>query len=247
MVGTMVREGMGPRTQINTNQAPQNDRPALPVPVLVGSAAEITRGIRPVAGQPLTFQITGADKEAITLIPTHLAHKERLNTYWSVYSPEDWEQHKAETARTEAAQRALDALTVDSYVPGNQQSEVDHQLKSENLNVGAFRDGSWRDARGGWFEFTLKTEDGPLTLRCTYWGGDVGRQQFDIFVDGTPIATQTLENNQPGQLFDVAYPIPPTLTAGKSGITVRLQAEPGMTAGGLFGCRLLRSTPDMTV
>lgn len=258
MVGAMGREGMAPNVQISNNQAPENDRPALPTPVFVGSMAEVTRDIQPVIGKPLTFQMTGQVSEAnapkaVTLIPAYRAQNQRFNTYWSVYSPEDWAQHKAELARTEAAQRALDALTLDKYLPGNQQSEVDHQFKSQNSNAGAFRDGSWRDARGGgWFEFTLKTgngtgDPGPLTLSCTYWGGDVGGRQFDILVDGTRIATQTLENNQPGQLFDVAYPIPPTLTAGKSTITVRLQAEPGMTAGGLFGCRLLRSRPDMTL
>lgn len=258
MVGAMGREGMGPKIQFSNNQAPQNDRPALPIPVFVGSMAELTHGIQPVSSKPLTFQMTGQVSEAnapkdVTLIPAYRAQDQRFNTYWSVYSPEDWAQHKAELARTEATQRALDALTLDKFLPGNQQSEVDHQFKSQNSNAGAFRDGSWRDARGGgWFEFTLKTTDGtgdpsPLILSCTYWGGDVDGRKFDILVDGTQIATQTLENNAPGQLFDVPYPIPPTLTSGKSAITVRLQAKPGMTAGGLFGCRLLRSQPDTTL
>jgi len=247
LVGAMGREGMEPKTDISADAAPQNNRPALPVPTLVGSPAALTRGIRPVSGKPLTFQMTGTDSETVTLLPTHLAHNQRLNTYWSVYSPEDWAQHKAELARDEAALRALDTRTLDRFLPGNQQSEVDHHLRSENSNAGAFRDGSWRDARGGWFEFALKTEAGPLTLSCTYWGSDMGGRSFDILVGGTQIATQTLENNQPGELFDVLYPIPPALTAGKSTITVRLQAKPGMTAGGLFGCRLLRSQPDTTL
>ena len=250
LVGAMGREGMGPKTDISADAAPQNNRPALPVPVFVGSPAELTRRIQPVAGLPLRFQMTGADHEVVTLLPTHLAHNERINTYWSVYSPEDWAQRKAQLARDEAASRALDARTLDRFLPGNQQSEVDHQLKSARTRTaGEFNaTASWRDASdGGWFEFVLKTGDSPLTLLCTYWGSDVGGRQFDILVDGTPIATQTLENNAPGQLFDVSYPIPPTLTAGNSAITVRLQAKPGMTAGGLFGCRLLRSQADATL
>ncbi len=248
LVGAMGREGMGPKTDISADAAPQNNRPALPVPVLVGSPAEITRRVRPVTGHPLMFQMTGADSETITLLPTHRTHNQRLNTYWSVYSPEEWAQRKAQLARDEAASRVLDARTLDRFLPGNQQSEVDHQLKSAKSNFGEFNGGNWRDASdGGWFEFTLKAGNGPLTLVCTYWGSDVGGRRFDILVDGTQIATQTLDSNAPGKLFDVSYPLPPALTTGKATIAVRLQAKPGMTAGGLFGCRLLRSVPDTTL
>jgi len=80
--------------------------------------------------------------------------------------------------------------------------------------------------------------DKPLELWCTYWGGDVGRE-FDILVDGVRIATQTLQNNCPGRLFEQKYAIPETLTKGKAKVRVKFQAHPGSTAGGVFGCRLM--------
>jgi len=84
---------------------------------------------------------------------------------------------------------------------------------------------------------------GPVDLLCTWWGDDAGGREFDILVDGQKIATQRLQHEKPGKFFDVAYPIPEELTRGKKTVTVRLQAHPGKTAGGLFGVRTLKRGP----
>lgn len=140
-----------------------------------------------------------------------------------------------------AAQRALNARTVDRLLPGDPSSEKAHSVTGQNSHTGEFHGRSWRDAEdGGVFSFILKVSGpGPFTLCSTYWGGDVGGRVFDISLDGTKIATQTLDNTQPGEFFDVDYPVPVALTQGKSTITVTFQAHPGQFAGGLFGCRLL--------
>jgi len=78
-------------------------------------------------------------------------------------------------------------------------------------------------------------------LLVTYWGSDVGARVFDILVDGTPVATQKLDRNQPNRFFDQLYPIPPQLTKGKQKVTVRFQAHPGNIAGGVFDLRMLRA------
>ncbi|BDI33147.1 hypothetical protein CCAX7_51980 [Capsulimonas corticalis] len=113
-------------------------------------------------------------------------------------------------------------------------------LQQENSRTGEFNGKRWRDANdGGYFAFDLKTApNAPNALVVTYWGGDAGNRRFDILVNGVHLAEQTLENNQPGQFFDVSYPIPTDLTQGKSTITVRFQAKPGATAGGVFGAQL---------
>ena len=82
--------------------------------------------------------------------------------------------------------------------------------------------------------------DQPVDLVLTYWGSDVGGREFDILVDGSQIATQTLNNNRPNRFFDVLHPLPDALTRGKEKVTVRLQAHPGRIAGGLFGARTVR-------
>ena len=125
--------------------------------------------------------------------------------------------------------------------PAKEQNERDHQLKSQHSGHGIFNGRKWRDAADGWFSWDLKTQgDKPLELRVTYWGSDGGRV-FDILVDGKKIAAQELANKHPGEFFDEIYRMPAELTQGKAKITVRFQAQPGSTAGGVFECRVMRA------
>jgi len=114
-------------------------------------------------------------------------------------------------------------------------------LQQENSHTGDLNGIRWRDAgNGGFFAFNLKTVPGAAnSLVVTYWGSDAGNRRFDILVNGVRIAEQTLESNQPGQFFNVSYPIPANLTQGKPGITVRFQAKPGALAGGVFGVKVV--------
>lgn len=242
LAASMGTDGMTPKSDINGNQAPFDQRPALDPPVFVAEPAELLSKIRPVHGQPLRFRTVGLGQpQDVTLKPYFETHHERYNMYWGVYTPEAWAQHKTQLAEGEAAARALDARTVDEFRPGDQQSEVDHHLQGENSRTGSFNNRAWRDAANGWFSFTLKAgPTAPVALLCTYWGSDAGGRAFDILVDGTLVGSQTLVGSKPGRFFDVTYPIPAALTAGKSAVTVKIQAKPGMLAGGLFGCRMVR-------
>ena len=77
-------------------------------------------------------------------------------------------------------------------------------------------------------------------MLCSYWGSDSGGRVFDVLVNETKVATQTLDNNEPGHFFDAVCAIPEELTRGKEKVTVRFQAHAGRTAGGVFGCRIIR-------
>ncbi len=79
-----------------------------------------------------------------------------------------------------------------------------------------------------------------MQLVNTYWGSDNGNRNFDILVDGIKIASQKLQSEKPNEFFDVYYDIPENLLDGKQEVTVKLQAMPQSTAGGLFDCRLLK-------
>ncbi len=119
-------------------------------------------------------------------------------------------------------------------------------LLAEQSRTGEFNGANWRDAaNGGFFAFSLNTvPNAANALVVTYWGGDAAlgtaERRFNILVDGVQIAEQMLENNQPGQFFEVTYPIPTALSQGKTKLTVRFQAKPGAIAGGVFGARLVR-------
>jgi hypothetical protein len=113
-------------------------------------------------------------------------------------------------------------------------------LQGENSRTDEFNGKRWRDAEnGGFFAFNLKVAPNTANLlMVTYWGSDAGNRRFDILVNGTHLAEQTLENNKRGEFFDVSYPIPADLTQGKSSVTVRFQAKPDAIAGGVFGARM---------
>jgi hypothetical protein len=82
--------------------------------------------------------------------------------------------------------------------------------------------------------------DQPVELLCAYWGGETGNRTFNILVDGKVIATQTLNQDKPGEVFYRMYAIPARLTSGKQTIEVRFQAYPGNFAGGLYGAKTLK-------
>jgi hypothetical protein len=80
-----------------------------------------------------------------------------------------------------------------------------------------------------------------MILCCTYWGSDVPPRAFDILVDGEKLVTQQLNSDKPGSYIDIEYAIPAALTRGKAKVAVRFQGHPGNTAGGVFGCAVLRA------
>ena len=217
---------------------------AMPVvPVFVENNKPLEEWIKLVAGQPLTFQSVGAGRpQEVSLVPFYRAHDERYSVYFDLFSPAQWEAREAKYRAEEARRQAMELRTVDFFQPGEMQPERDHNVQSDKSNVGEAMGRKWRDAGdGGGFSFELKTDGAaPQDLVLTYWGGEVGNRVFDVSVDGKIVGTQTLLNNQPGEFFDVTYPLTPAMTNGKDKVTVRLQAQPGMMAGGLFGARMLR-------
>ena len=110
------------------------------------------------------------------------------------------------------------------------------------MEAGEHSGRKWRHARdGGWLSFDLKAlPDQPVSLVCSFWGSETGPRTFDILADGTKVAMQSLQNDKPGEFFDVTYAIPEDLTRGKGKITIRFQAHPGNTAGGVFGVRMIK-------
>jgi uncharacterized protein len=213
------------------------------VPVLLTGGKPVSDWVKPVSVATQTFRTEGVGRPRdVELVPFHRLHDRRYTVYLDVFSPDEWTAREA-AVRAEAQRLALlSARTVDLMRIGEMQPERDHNLQGQNTSAGEAMGRKWRHATdGGWFSFEMKVDPAKGNeLLCTYWGSDVGQRNFDILVDGTKIVTQKLENNQPGQFFDVGYAIPKELTRGKEKVTVRFQAHPNSWAGGLFGASLLR-------
>jgi DUF1680 family protein len=207
--------------------------------LLIGDASKPDTWLKPVEGKPLTFRTVGQETD-LTFIPLNRIVRERYGVYW-VVTPEGSPRHKKHLADLQAA-KEREARFIDRVVANDATSEGAHNLQGLNTGSGPYGGRGWRHATSdGWFGWDLKAlPDKPLTLVCTYWGSDVPPRTFDVIVEGQTIATQSLNNNKPGEFFDVEYPIPPELTQGKSKITVRFKPKPGNLAGGVFECGVLK-------
>jgi DUF1680 family protein len=223
-------------------QTDLNHVPTPPVPVFLCDAREFVEHTEPVPGKPLAFETKGTGRpQDVTLIPFYQTHHQRYSVYWQLCSADELKARAAEQAAAAARQRELEARTVDEVRIGAHQSETDHQFQGENTQSGELLGRRWRHAPGGWFSYEVKVpHDQPASLMVTYWGSDAGNRTFDVLVDGEKVATQTLERNHPDAFFDQAYAIPEKLTQGRDHVTVKFQAQPGNTAGGVFGLRVLK-------
>ena len=212
--------------------------PAWPVPVFVKPNPEQPGlPIEPVAGLPPAFHarmINPADQKAILvrLAPLYRVQHQRFAVYWKVLTPEQVKAIGRPPAKA--------ATPAGSFV-GNAEEEKARNFQGERSTTGRHQGRRWRDAAaGGWFSYRLPVDaNTDVNLVCTYWGGETGNRVFDIVVEDKTMATQTLNKNQPGQFFDVAYRIPAEQIRGKQFVTVRFQAHAGAQAGGLFDCRLV--------
>jgi len=213
-----------------------------PAPALVGE--DLPSGFLPVPGQPQSFRTAGGARPTdLPFKPFYAQYDRRSAVYLRRFGAAEWEQERATLAAEEIRLKAIEARSVDTLHLGEMQGERDHGLKAEISYPVVYRGRNGRDARsGGFFEFTMRTRPGPLLLRATYWGEE-RRRSFRILVDGTPIATERLDGDGPGEFIDRDYLLATSLTADKARITVRFEPEPGHSAGPVFGCRLLGAAP----
>lgn len=233
--------GGGNNTNIG-NQLASKKEPASLTPALLTTPANALSVLQPVKGKPLTFQIAGsvAKPDAVTLVPFYQVFFERYALYWPLMDSATYQANLGKAEAEEKAARNAEAAAIDRVHVGESDSEAAHNLQSDHSAIGgaAAPLTHWRDA-SGYFSYTVKVlPDAPVALRTAYWGSDGGRT-FDISVDGTTIATQTLSGAKPNEYLYVTYPIPPALTKGKNSVTVRFTPKVG-NAGGLFDLRVLK-------
>jgi DUF1680 family protein len=214
------------------------------VPVLVTGDTAPTNWIETVDEHAMKFRTAGIGRPRdVNLIPFYQITDQNFTVYWDIFTAGQWQKRAAAYETERERQRQLEARTVDFFQPGEMQPERDHDFTGEKARSGDAGGHKWRDAiDGGWLSWDMKVLPGQAQLLVlTYWGGDSGGREFDILVDGKKIATQTLNNNQPGRFFDVKYPLPSAVLENRETITLRVQAHPGATAGGIFGARILRA------
>ncbi len=213
------------------------------VPVFIEKPARPADWVKP-SGEPLQFTVfSESANKNISLLPFYKMHGQHYTVYWDQFTKAEWQGKRTAYEQELKRLQELKDRTVDELRIGEMQPERDHNLKGESTETGEAFGRKWRHAVNGWFQFDMAvTGAAPLQLLCTYWGGDAGRE-FDILIDGKGLTTQKLQNQKPNEFMEVAYALPPEWIQGKGKVTVRFQAAPGSTAGGLFGCRVLKPKP----
>ncbi|MFC3215218.1 glycoside hydrolase family 127 protein [Novosphingobium panipatense] len=177
----------------------------------------------------------------MTFVPFYSQYDRRSAVYFKRFSEAGWKKEEAAFLAEQARQKDLAERSIDIMHLGEMQPERDHDLTSEISYPVSYRGRNGRDARsGGFFDFSMKVQPGPLTLQATYWGDERPRA-FDILLDGQKIATQRLAHEAPGTFFDVDYAIPESLTKGKSKVRIRVVPHDRTTAGPVFGMRILKA------
>lgn len=215
------------------------------VPSLLTTEKELVTHVEPDASAgPLHFRIKDVIEPAapsgLPLIPFFRLHEQRYQMYWKLTTAGEVAKRKGKLAAQERTREALEAATLDSVAVGEQQPEVEHDLKGEKMESDFHNGRRWR--HGEWIQYTLNPKGAKeVVLSVTYSGDDRGRE-FDILVNGTVIATQKLTGEKPGGFIEKRYLISSDIIENASDrLKVRFSVKQWL-AGGLYDVRLLK--PD---
>jgi hypothetical protein len=172
--------------------------------------------------------------------PFYTVYDSRYSIYWDMFTEEGWNKRQAEYKAGLQKLKQIQEATIDFVQPGEMQPERDHNFKGEKTTPGRFRERANRESRNGWFSYDLKVNNNTLVaLVVEYWGGFPGAKTFDILVNDKIIATENISNKKDGQFISVQYNLPEELVSGRSKVSVKFQAQPGNTAGPVFGVRTI--------
>ncbi|MBP7569119.1 MAG: glycoside hydrolase family 127 protein [Acidobacteria bacterium] len=217
-------------------------RPSAPVFLAAGQPPD--RWLEPIASKPGAFRTRGVGRDRdVDLVPFHQLHRRVYASYWDLYTPAQWKQHEAEVRAAEAKQRQLEAATVGFAQPGQMQAERDANAVIGRSSPVVLAGRHGRRA-SDYFSVDLPVDPSrPMVLVVTYHPEERANRSTAVLVDGTKVGEQAIPRISPqrqGEFFDVQYPIPNGLVAGKRKVTVRFEATGGNETPAVYGVRMVR-------
>lgn len=214
-------------------------------PLFVGDKPGLLSQLKRLPGDQLRFAapgeihggIDGENAGELELIPFFRLHQSRYMLYWRYSTPAQLAARKTAGDAADRERLALEAITIDSVAPGEQQPESDHFFTGENTEAGLHKGRHWRHA-SGWFSYQLRDpQREAAALRITYYGLDRDRS-FDLLLNGELLASVELDGSGGDEFFTVDYPLPEA--ASGEVMELRFEAHRDSVAGGIYGVRLLR-------
>jgi hypothetical protein len=226
-----------------------------PFPGIVADEPVLLASLKPVAGKantfigpPNIFRVPGQeDGQEVTLAPFYQAYNEHYVTYWDRFTPGQWTTKQEEYKQEMAAQKELEARTVDSVRAGEEQNERDHNFHGEQTDTREFNDRMWRIAEtNGWFSWDLKIEPNRAQeLQVDFGGRRNANAALVLTIDGTKLVPQPRNaNSTPGAPRTSLYALPSDLVKGKQKVTLKFQAPDDGRGGAVAGARVVRTEPD---
>jgi len=237
-----------PRGESGQTATPLTPAPARPTtPVLVTGEKSVDRWVLPVEGKSGDFRTSGAGGDRdVDLVPFYRLQRRLYAVYWDIMTPESWDRKAAAMKAAEEAKGKLEAATVAFAQPGQMQAERDFNQMGGTSTPVQFQ-GRYGRRATDWFSFDLPVDpSSPMVLVVTYNTDERANRRFAILADGRKIGEEAIARRSPEareKFFDIEYPIPADIVAGKTKVTVRFEGLEKSETGTVYGIRIVRFIP----
>ncbi|MDQ0110692.1 glycoside hydrolase family 127 protein [Paenibacillus harenae] len=181
----------------------------------------------------LTFRLRNTDEDdRLIFTPHYKQHHERYGIYWNIVEAGS-DELKRHLERGRWEQLVKDA-TIDSVQVGNDQYELQHEIKGEETFSGAWDGQNGRLAHGGgWFSYKLNVDPaGDNVLQVMYFALNRDRV-MNIYVNDRLFVSERSGPEWRREFDTKHYPIPDELIGGKSQVEIKFVPEE--QTNGIYG------------
>jgi uncharacterized protein len=228
--------------------------PRKPFPAIVADSPTLLASLKPVPGRVNTFtgpgtvfRVPGDEPgQPVTLAPFYQAADQHYVTYWDRFTPEQWDVKRHEYQQQLAAQRELEARTVDYVEAGEEQNERDHNFRGELTDTRELDDRLWRLANtNGWFAWDLKVVPNQAQVLRIEFGPSRTGNALLVLANDTPLTAEPSDSRsaERGPMTRL-YVLPSDLLKAKDRVTVKFQARSDARGGRVASVRVLKAGPD---
>ncbi|SFS57152.1 beta-L-arabinofuranosidase domain-containing protein [Paenibacillus sp. 453mf] len=181
----------------------------------------------------MEFRLKNTDEdERLIFTPHYKQHKERYGIYWNIVESDSEELRRhLELGRLEVLTKEA---TIDSVQVGNDQYELQHEIKGVNTFSGAWDGQNGRLANGeGWFSYTLAVDpDDVNVLQVMYFLINHNRA-MNIYVNDQLLAREETGYERRREFVTKEYQIPQGMINKSSQVVVMFKPEADLN--GIYG------------
>lgn len=211
--------------------------PANQMPVLVGDKETVLSHVTKIEGKPLTFklqQVYPTRYENLELVPFYRLYECRYMVYFPLASKQELQQREEEMARKEKERAALEKVTIDKVICGEQQPESDHFVKMQNSYTGSDNGVHWRETRG-WFSYTMKNLAKTATLVRVSFKADKSRDAA-VWINGQKVGV--IKQDAANEILTNEFEIPAVLRASDV-LEIKVGTETSPVTPRIYEVRLI--------